>query len=778
MKHWIALILAGVAFSAAAECMKTGSVCVEPGGTRIVNGIPVTRECWAWEDEYTCLTEDAGVDGCATLNAARVEAACIKKAGICKESVTDVDGKTVCLSETEHWMCEKTIELPALNAEWTSKTEEVLPSVDWSACEELHENAACRETNRTCVNGSAGECTQFFQCGERDAKGCTALAEGGCQQQGSLTCDPDSPDCAVQTGTFVCVGKLPATVVEAGRAGDVEVTDDKVTSSGAPAEDLTACTAAQDTGCKLTRSVCSEAGGRRVINGKVYYAPCWGYTKTYTCEGEGETSTCTALEADKRCRKESGTCLETGPDGMCRKAESIYVCGTDASVIEPGDAELIENVTTNVGDVSVSDCGALTEDASCRKTEEVCAESVTLSDGTVKCLKNVVTFLCGNGGTGESDECKAYAENSHCREVKTECLATDAAGACTLTTKTYVCRESATDETVGETCGDTVCIAGLCEAAKDEVSTDFAKSAALLEVVRQAAAYGDIGADQLFSGEESGCTVKAAGFSCCRSATAEESVKYSNTALATALTVGVDAAWEAVKYAGSPYVYDMLSSTPAASGLLHRLYGNAASGAYSPSLSYYGVTASVSNGSLTLSFSPGAFIFSAGLEMAQEYFSCTKDDQLHALRRSQNLCHYVGSWCAKKGGVLCLEKKEAWCCFNSRLALAVQEGARAQLGLGWGDPEKPDCRGLTVAEFELLDFSKIDLTAVVADIAHNAEDKARESVAAVLERATERTNAAAADTSVQKSPPEGFTGKCAAGYAAGRDGTCVREDGS
>lgn len=49
---------------------------------------------------------------------------------------------------------------------------------------------------------------------------------------------------------------------------------------------------------------------------------------------------------------------------------------------------------------------------------------------------------------------------------------------------------------------------------------------------------------------------------------------------------------------------------------------------------------------------------------------------------------------------------------------------------------------------------------------------------AVLERATERTNAAAADTSVQKSPPEGFTGKCAAGYAAGRDGTCVREDGS
>ena len=528
----------------------------------------------------------------------------------------------------------------------------------------------------------------------------------------------------------------------------------------------------------MTRSVCSEAGGRRVINGKVYYAPCWGYTRTYTCEGEGETSTCTALEADKRCRKESGTCLKTGPDGTCRKAESIYVCGTDASVIEPGDAELIENVTTNVGDVTVSDCGALTEDASCRKTGEVCAESVTISDGTVKCLKNVVTFLCGNGGTGESDDCKAYAENSHCREVKTECLATDAAGACTLTTKTYVCREPATDETVGETCGDTVCIAGLCEAAKDEVSTDFAKSAALLEVVRQAAAYGDIGADQLFSGEESGCTVKAAGFSCCRSATAEESVKYSNTALATALTVGVDAAWEAVKYAGSPYVYDMLSSTPAASGLLHRLYGNAASGAYSPSLSYYGVTASVSNGSLTLSFSPGAFIFSAGLEMAQEYFSCTKDDQLHALRRSQNLCHYVGSWCAKKGGALCLEKKEAWCCFNSRLALAVQEGARAQLGLGWGDPEKPDCRGLTVAEFELLDFSKIDLTAVVADIARNAEDKARESVAAVLERATERTNAAAADTSVQKSPPEGFTGKCAAGYAAGRDGTCVREDGS
>ena len=145
---------------------------------------------------------------------------------------------------------------------------------------------------------------------------------------------------------------------------------------------------------------------------------------------------------------------------------------------------------------------------------------------------------------------------------------------------------------------------------------------------------------------------------------------------------------------GSPYVYDLLAAGgDATSGLLTRLYGDAGTGVYSPSLSLYGVSASVTGESLTLSFSPAGFLMSMATQMAAEYFACTAEDQLHALRRSQNLCRYVGSYCAKKGGSACLEKKESWCCFNSRLALVVQTEGRKQLGLGWGTPESPACRG-------------------------------------------------------------------------------------
>ena len=42
-----AVCLALLSLSAAAHCVKTGTVCVEAGGTRLVDGIPVTRDCWS-----------------------------------------------------------------------------------------------------------------------------------------------------------------------------------------------------------------------------------------------------------------------------------------------------------------------------------------------------------------------------------------------------------------------------------------------------------------------------------------------------------------------------------------------------------------------------------------------------------------------------------------------------------------------------------------------------------------------------------------------------------
>lgn len=39
------------------DCELAEKVCVEGAGTRIVGGVPVTKECWRWEEKYSCATK-------------------------------------------------------------------------------------------------------------------------------------------------------------------------------------------------------------------------------------------------------------------------------------------------------------------------------------------------------------------------------------------------------------------------------------------------------------------------------------------------------------------------------------------------------------------------------------------------------------------------------------------------------------------------------------------------------------------------------------------------
>jgi len=75
-----------------------------------------------------------------------------------------------------------------------------------------------------------------------------------------------------------------------------------------------------------------------------------------------------------------------------------------------------------------------------------------------------------------------------------------------------------------------------------------------------------------------------------------------------------------------------------------------------------------------------------------------------------NLCHLVGKKCTVRALGLCLQKKKIYCCFNSILARIIHEQGRPQIGIGWGDVDNPNCRGLAPGEINAIDFSKIDLT--------------------------------------------------------------------
>ena len=97
---------------------------------------------------------------------------------------------------------------------------------------------------------------------------------------------------------------------------------------------------------------------------------------------------------------------------------------------------------------------------------------------------------------------------------------------------------------------------------------------------------------------------------------------------------------------------------------------------------------------------------------------CGGEEQTLAKKRSKGLCVEVGTYCAHKDKItkICLTKKTSFCCFPSKLLRLIQEQGRAQLSIGWGDPEHTDCRGLTADELSRVDFSRLNLQEIEADL--------------------------------------------------------------
>jgi len=86
-----------------------------------------------------------------------------------------------------------------------------------------------------------------------------------------------------------------------------------------------------------------------------------------------------------------------------------------------------------------------------------------------------------------------------------------------------------------------------------------------------------------------------------------------------------------------------------------------------------------------------------------------KEFELGAKKETRQ-CHFVGSYCASKVMGSCVEKREAYCCFGSVVARIIQESARDQLGLGWGEAEAPTCEGITPNQMAQMDWTKVDLS--------------------------------------------------------------------
>ena len=101
---------------------------------------------------------------------------------------------------------------------------------------------------------------------------------------------------------------------------------------------------------------------------------------------------------------------------------------------------------------------------------------------------------------------------------------------------------------------------------------------------------------------------------------------------------------------------------------------------------------------------------------------CDANDAALKAMQDKGLCHLVGSYCSQSTIFgICLQKKEASCCYLSKISRILQEQGRVQLGLPYGDPAKETCPGFTIAQFQQLDLSKMDFSEVYAEFTDAAQ---------------------------------------------------------
>ena len=109
---------------------------------------------------------------------------------------------------------------------------------------------------------------------------------------------------------------------------------------------------------------------------------------------------------------------------------------------------------------------------------------------------------------------------------------------------------------------------------------------------------------------------------------------------------------------------------------------------------------------------------------------CKPEEKALAIKKEKGLCTQTGNYCAARDPITksCIEMKQTYCCFGSKLARIFQEQGRAQLGISWGDQKSPDCRGFTIDELQKIDFTKLDLQELYTELFEDDQSKAAKSI--------------------------------------------------
>jgi conjugal transfer mating pair stabilization protein TraN len=533
------------------------------------------------------------------------------------------------------------------------------------------------------------------------------------------------------------------------------------------------CAAAE---CVKSGSICVDATPCKNISGvdvclSDIGQTCWEYQDTYTCIKPDAVNYCQPfIDAQPQCWQSASQCsqMDTLLNTGCMRYQQTWRCN-DASKPTPSNTvRLADTYTLVSSNYDPGPCQSLENNTNCSLAESQCVSttpgsplpsgidsSQVAADG---CYQKQNTYVCLTGKT-DTSECDGYSSNPNCTLQSKTCDADDVVnGTCTLEQQTYMCvSQPAKTNTVTDCSGQQFCQNGSCFDTGYENDTDFGRAMALMEAAREAGVYSD--QNSIFGGVASKCTIKLFGMkSCCNKSSGGGNL--SNSALFQTAT---QAGGQTLRY-GSAYVYDALLDGGNAGSYVAKGLDALAAGAhstqvlasgsatdFSPSLSMYGFSLSYGplqegilssvfssafpsswvatynaatvtteiGGGFFMSFNPYALAFAVVMMVVQEMLACDEEEIMLAMKRGQNLCVEIGSYCSKKVLKSCAERTKSYCCYNSRLARIINEQGRSQIGKGWGSPKSPNCSGFTPEEFASIDFSRIDLSEFVSEIMAN-----------------------------------------------------------
>lgn len=486
--------------------------------------------------------------------------------------------------------------------------------------------------------------------------------------------------------------------------------------------------------CKLAQSTCLESVG----------SFCKNERRKYICIEDNYVNYCAPFERISSCRIISNTCIENDYNfgTGCMLYKQRWRCN-DAVSPPPSNVVRLDDQYTLVSsryERENSNCPSLEKNPNCQIAENRCVSTtptppvppgVNPSDAAPDgCYKREEFYACiANPTQFMTEGCDSLFSDNSCTETGRRCNQY-IKGQCVNETVTFDCEvppKTSGSGSVMSCNGQMYCINGECADYSTPPDTDLVKAAATMETMREAGKYFDPNSAQFFKGEGRKCTKKLF-VNCCKEGKAAQggdgSSPWAQLAFkATSATVkwlGADYYYKLSEYTFNT-LYDAGIFKDWAFDQLNNVYSNQAIAQTTGTpwqMSYYGVTLTYSSSTgFVVGFNPTLLAIQLGIQVIMNMMQCSQSDIMTSSLNKTGLCHYVGDYCSEKLPFIgCIERKDGYCCFNSKFAKLINEQGRAQLSKGWGSAKYPNCSGFTLDEFKQLDFSQIDLSPLYKEI--------------------------------------------------------------